>query len=72
MQRITSFKAVGGYAMFSTSLSNFIEFLPSFKMLFTVLLNSNYFLRNDRSKLGHITGFLWEAQSKTAKILKSL
>ena len=43
-----------------------------FKLLFTVLKNSNYFLRYDRSKSGCITGFLQEAQSKTVNILKSL
>ena len=61
-----------GYAMFFTSWFYFIEFLLSFKLLFTVFKNSNYFLRYDRSKSGCITGFLWEAQSKTVNILKSL
>ena len=35
----------------------FIEFLLSFKLLFTVLKNSNYFLKYDRLKSGRITGF---------------
>merc|ERR1712240_47002 len=48
------------------------SFKISFKLFFTALKNSNYFLRYDRSKLGRITGSLWEAQSKTANILKSL
>ena len=39
--------------MFFTSWSYFVEFL---KLLFTVLKNSNYFLRYDWSKSGHITG----------------
>ena len=35
--------------MFYTSWSYFKEFLTSFKLLFTVLKNSNNFLRYDKS-----------------------
>ena len=40
-------------------------------MLFTDFKNSKYFLRYDRSKSEATTGSLWEAQTKTANILKS-
>ena len=53
--------------MFFTSWSYFIEFLLSFKLLFTVLKNSYYLLKYDRSKSEATTGYLWEAQTKTAK-----
>ena len=53
--------------MFFTSRSDFIEFFLSFKMLFTVLENSNYFLSYDQLKSGRIIGALWEGKTKTAK-----
>ena len=36
-------------------------------MLFTDFKNSKLFLRYDQSKSKATTGFLWEAQTKTAK-----
>ena len=54
--------------MFFTSWSYFIEFLLRFKLLFTVLKNSNYFLWYDQSKSGCITGSLWKGKTKTEKL----
>ena len=39
-------------------------------MIFTDFKNSKSFLRYDRSKSVATTGSLWEAQTKTANILK--
>ena len=41
-------------------------------MLFTDFKNSKLFMRYSRSKSETTTGSLWEAQTKTANILKSL
>ena len=61
-------KAIGGVKPYFLQVDLFfIKFLLSFKMLFTVLKNSNYFLRYDQSKSSRTTGSLWEGETKTAK-----
>ena len=50
-------KVIGVVSHVFYNLIFFKEFLLSLKLLFTILKNSNQFLRYDRSKSRHIIGF---------------
>ena len=60
--------AIGEVSHVFYKLIIFYRVFTKLQIAFDCFKISNYFLRYDRSNLGHLTGSLWEEKTKTVKL----